>query len=108
MNYTSGIDLGSTTTKAVILGEAGELLGRGITNSRSNYTVACDVALTEALIHARFGLMEAELDVAAVEQARKLAALAELQRTLLAIDAVEGLPGPRQPPSQGRSGAPTP
>ena len=35
-----GIDLGSTTTKAVVLGEDGGMLGRGITNSRSNYTVA--------------------------------------------------------------------
>ena len=36
MNYHVGIDLGSTTTKAVILGERGTILGRGITNSRSN------------------------------------------------------------------------
>ena len=49
MKYCVGIDLGSTTTKAVILGEAGQVLGRGITNSRSNYRVACDVALAEAL-----------------------------------------------------------
>lgn len=49
-----GIDLGSTTTKAVILDEAGHLLGRGITNSRSNYDVACEVARGEALADARF------------------------------------------------------
>ncbi|HXV15033.1 MAG TPA: hypothetical protein VEC56_12575, partial [Candidatus Krumholzibacteria bacterium] len=48
MKICVGIDLGSTTTKAVILGDAGETLGRGITNSRSNYKVACDVALGEA------------------------------------------------------------
>ena len=54
-----GIDLGSTTTKAVVLGEGGEVLGRGITNSRSNYKVACDVALCEALIDARFGRVAA-------------------------------------------------
>jgi benzoyl-CoA reductase subunit A len=54
-----GIDLGSTTTKAVVLGEDGEVLGRGITNSRSNYKVACDVALSEALIDARFGRVAA-------------------------------------------------
>ena len=52
MNTCVGIDLGSTTTKAVILGEGGALLGRGITNSRSNYAVASDVALAEALIDA--------------------------------------------------------
>ncbi len=56
-----GIDLGSTTTKAVVLGDAGEVLGRGITNSRSNYKLACDVALSEALIAARFGLVDREL-----------------------------------------------
>ena len=39
-----GIDLGSTTTKAVVLNGNGELIGRGITNSRSNYDVACAIA----------------------------------------------------------------
>jgi benzoyl-CoA reductase subunit A len=57
VKYTVGIDLGSTTTKAVVLGDGGEVLGRGITNSRSNYAVACEVALVEALIGARFGLV---------------------------------------------------
>ena len=33
--------------------------GRGITNSRSNYDVACEVALGEALINARFALLDA-------------------------------------------------
>jgi benzoyl-CoA reductase subunit A len=61
VNYSVGIDLGSTTTKAVILGEDGEILGRGITNSRSNYKVACDVALGEALLSARFSLLAASL-----------------------------------------------
>ena len=53
-----GIDLGSTTTKAVVLDEEGAILGRGITNSRSNYDVACGVARTEALLDARFRLFE--------------------------------------------------
>jgi benzoyl-CoA reductase subunit A len=43
-----GVDLGSTTSKAVVLDERGDVLGRGITNSRSNYERACDVARTEA------------------------------------------------------------
>ncbi|HXV76899.1 MAG TPA: BadF/BadG/BcrA/BcrD ATPase family protein [Candidatus Polarisedimenticolaceae bacterium] len=60
MRYSVGIDLGSTTTKAVIVGESGAILGRGITNSRSNYRVACDVALGEALISARFTLVADE------------------------------------------------
>jgi benzoyl-CoA reductase subunit A len=67
MNYCVGVDLGSTTTKAVILGEAGEILGRGITNSRSNYKVACDVALGEALINARFALISRGLATEGIE-----------------------------------------
>ncbi len=51
-----GIDLGSTTTKAVLLDEEGQVLGRGITNSRSNYDTACRVAQQEALVDARFTL----------------------------------------------------
>ena len=73
-----GIDLGSTTTKAVVLDEDGSVLGRGITNSRSNYTLACEVALGEALIAARFGLLDRELSAAGMPEAdrsRRLAAL---------------------------------
>ena len=80
MKYCVGIDLGSTTTKAVVLGEGGEVLGSGITNSRSNYNVACAVALGEALINARFGLIAAELDGAGVTAAPKSSGLAELER----------------------------
>jgi benzoyl-CoA reductase subunit A len=52
-----GIDLGSTTTKAVVLDEGQEVLGRGITNSRANYETACKVAKYEALLAARFTLL---------------------------------------------------
>jgi benzoyl-CoA reductase subunit A len=72
MKYSVGIDLGSTTTKAVVLGEDGEILGRGITNSRSNYKVACDVALGEALINARFALVSAGLKEAGVDDEARL------------------------------------
>jgi benzoyl-CoA reductase subunit A len=51
-----GIDLGSTTTKAIVLDASGQVLGRGITNSRSNYDVACRVAREEAFVRARFAL----------------------------------------------------
>ncbi|HJM56681.1 MAG: benzoyl-CoA reductase subunit A [Planctomycetes bacterium] len=51
-----GIDLGSTTTKAVVLDEQGAILGRGITNSRSNYDAACEVARREAYLDARRNL----------------------------------------------------
>ncbi|MGI9426454.1 MAG: benzoyl-CoA reductase subunit A [Hyphomicrobiaceae bacterium] len=57
-----GIDLGSTTTKAVLLDENQGLLGRGITNSRSNYDTACRVASQEAAIDARFALFRREFD----------------------------------------------
>ena len=53
-----GIDLGSTTTKAVVLDENMDVLGRGITNSRANYDTACKVAKYEALLAARFTLLQ--------------------------------------------------
>ena len=51
-----GIDLGSTTTKAVVIDEQQNVLGRGITNSRSNYDTAAKIAKQEALVSARFQL----------------------------------------------------
>ncbi|NOZ78996.1 MAG: benzoyl-CoA reductase subunit A [Acidobacteria bacterium] len=54
MDLYLGIDLGSTTSKAVAVGEDGRILGRGITNTRSNYRVASDIAREEALHNARF------------------------------------------------------
>lgn len=62
MNCVVGIDLGSTTTKAVVLAEDGQELGRGITNSRSNYDLAAQVARTEAFVNARFGLLRREVE----------------------------------------------
>ena len=56
-----GIDLGSTTTKAVLMDETGEVLGRGITNSRSNYGTAADVAKLEAMIDTRLTLSRRNL-----------------------------------------------
>jgi benzoyl-CoA reductase subunit A len=55
-----GIDLGSTTTKAVLMDEDEQVLGRGITNSRSNYDTACKVVTQEAAIDARFALFRRE------------------------------------------------
>jgi benzoyl-CoA reductase subunit A len=57
-----GIDLGSTTTKAVLLDEQNRIIGRGITNSRSNYGTAARVAGEEARIDARFTLFRRALD----------------------------------------------
>lgn len=60
-----GIDLGSTTTKAVMMDDEQRVLGRGITNSRSNYDTACRVAKHEALIDARFTLFRRGLQAIA-------------------------------------------
>ena len=57
-----GIDLGSTTTKAVILDEEERVVGRGLTNSRSDYDVACAIARGEALADARFMLCRRALE----------------------------------------------
>jgi benzoyl-CoA reductase subunit A len=56
MRVYVGIDLGSTTTKAVILDENEQVVGRGITNSRSNYDVACAIVRDEAFVRARFSM----------------------------------------------------
>ncbi|MCC6215892.1 MAG: benzoyl-CoA reductase subunit A [Polyangiaceae bacterium] len=61
MKVVVGVDLGSTTTKAVLLDEQRRIVGRGITNSRSNYEVACAVAREEALTASRFTMLEREL-----------------------------------------------
>ena len=63
-----GIDLGSTTSKAVLMNEDREILGRGITNSRSNYGTATRVAQQEAVVAARLTLLRQGLSrVAALE-----------------------------------------
>ena len=56
-----GIDLGSTTTKAVLMDENQDVLGRGITNSRSNYETAAAVAKQEAVVSTRLTLIHREL-----------------------------------------------
>lgn len=61
MNYYIGIDLGSTTSKAIILDENEKLMGRGLTNTRSNYRVATEVAEQEAKINTRCTFLEEEL-----------------------------------------------
>ena len=56
-----GIDLGSTTTKALVVDESRNVLGRGITNSRSNYDTAATIAKQEALVSSRFFLFRKSL-----------------------------------------------
>jgi benzoyl-CoA reductase subunit A len=59
--YYLGIDLGSTTSKAVIINQKDEIIGRGITNTRANYKVAADIARDEAVYDARFTLLSQRL-----------------------------------------------
>lgn len=61
MKYYLGVDLGSTTSKAVIINEKDEIIGRGITNTRSNYSVAADIAKMEAIYNARFSILKTKL-----------------------------------------------
>jgi benzoyl-CoA reductase subunit A len=58
MEVFIGIDLGSTTTKAVVLDGGGDVIGRGITNSRSNYDVAAQIVRDEAFVRTRFTLLD--------------------------------------------------
>ena len=81
MKVFVGIDLGSTTTKSVVVDDAARVLGRGITNSRSNYDTASAVSKQEALIDARFTLFHRALaDVAALSGGVD-AFLADLERS---------------------------
>lgn len=57
-----GIDLGSTTTKAVMMDSKGGILGRGITNSRSNYDTASKVSKLEAVVSTRLELCSRALN----------------------------------------------
>jgi benzoyl-CoA reductase subunit A len=66
-----GIDLGSTTTKAIALDRTGRIIGRGITNTRSNYEVASQIVREEAMVQSRFELvrhaMAADPELAGIE-----------------------------------------
>lgn len=87
-----GTDLGSTTTKSVILDEDGDVLGRGITNSRSDYDRAAKVARSEAFITARFNLLKREVEQAAgPEVLQRLLDAFRLEQTLSQLDRLHQL-----------------
>ena len=87
-----GTDLGSTTTKSVILDGNGEILGRGITNSRSDYDRAAKVARSEAFITARFNLLQREVEQAAgPEVLQNLLDAFRLEQTLAQLDRLHQL-----------------
>ncbi len=75
-----GIDLGSTTTKAVVMDERAQVLGRGITNSRSNYDTAAAVSKQEAFIDARFTLFRRGLEAVPALAGRVDTFLVDLER----------------------------
>jgi len=75
-----GIDLGSTTTKAVQMDENLEVLGRGITNSRSNYDTASRVAKQEAVVDTRLTLCRRGLSGIPALEGRVDAFLGDLER----------------------------
>jgi benzoyl-CoA reductase subunit A len=66
------------------------VLGRGITNSRSNYDLAAAVARTEALINARFGEVrkkaEETTSVAAVDKLRRAFVLEQMLHQLRRLE----------------------
>jgi benzoyl-CoA reductase subunit A len=75
-----GVDLGSTTTKAVVIDQDRNVLGRGITNSRSNYDTAAAIAKQEALVAARFDLFRAALERSGALNGGLAAFLGQLER----------------------------
>ena len=86
-----GIDLGSTTTKAVVIDENQNVLGRGITNSRSNYDTAATVAKTEALINGRFHLFRGALQQSGALNGALDDFIAQLERDFRAEQYLEQL-----------------
>src|SRR5512134_1505673 len=91
MNCYIGIDLGSTTTKAVVMDDDARVLGRGITNSRSNYDTAAAVSKQEALIDARFTLFRRGLGDVPALAGKVDAFLAELERHFRHVQFLEEL-----------------
>ena len=100
-----GVDLGSTTSKAVVLDEGERVLGRGLTNTRSNYDVAAAVARVEALDDARFTLLERALSVGQGARAAEL--IRALRRAWVVAHCVErlGALGERVVELSGKNGS---
>ncbi len=86
-----GIDLGSTTTKAVLLDENQDVIGRGITNSRSNYGTAARVASEEARIDGRFTLFRRALSSGEANGERVQEFLGALERNFRLVQFLEQL-----------------
>ena len=99
MRLYLGVDLGSTTSKAVLVDAEERVVGRGLTNTRSNYDVAVEIARRDAMTDARLALALRMLgaDGAAVAEAfwtetdlHRLTALRATGRTVAAAMAGDG------------------
>ena len=86
-----GIDLGSTTTKAILLDENSQVIGRGITNSRSNYGTAARVASEEARVDGRFTLFRRALNAGGGQSGKLDEFLGALERAFRLEQFVEQL-----------------
>ncbi|TAN78634.1 MAG: benzoyl-CoA reductase subunit A [Magnetospirillum sp.] len=86
-----GIDLGSTTTKAVVMDENLQILGRGITNSRSNYDTAAAVSKQEALIDTRLTLFRRGLSAVPEVAGKVDDILSDLERNFRHVQFLEQL-----------------
>jgi benzoyl-CoA reductase subunit A len=86
-----GIDLGSTTTKAILIDEDRAVIGRGITNSRSNYSTAARVASEEARIDARFTLFRRALNAGGGKSGELDEFLGALERSFRLLQFLEQL-----------------
>lgn len=86
-----GIDLGSTTTKAVVIDEHQNIIGRGITNSRSNYDTAAAVAKQEAMLNGRFHLFRGALSSTHALEGSPDAFIEQLERDFRAEQYLEQL-----------------
>ncbi len=100
-----GIDLGSTTTKAVVVDENRNVLGRGITNSRSNYDTAAAIAKQEALVNSRFHLFRDALGRTRALNGDLEAFLGQLERDFRAEQYMEQLGDLRETCHRNLAGA---
>lgn len=60
MAYAAGVDVGSTQTKAIIVNEAKEIVGRSLIDTGANVGLAAESAYAEALKHS--GIQEEEVE----------------------------------------------
>jgi len=60
MAYAAGVDVGSTQTKAIIINEAREIVGRSLIDTGANVVIAAENAYREAL--ASSGIQEEEVE----------------------------------------------